>query len=99
MKAARIHRFGPPSVIAIEEVPRPVPGSGEVLVRGFSWFTTVLTTKLFTRRDGFCLTRMILPVVLARSEKPIFVVKKGVGENGTSAELVFVSGMVRDGNR
>src|SRR6266511_3013954 len=28
---------------------------------GFSWSTTVPTTKLFTQRDGCCLTRMILP--------------------------------------
>jgi len=33
MKAARIHKFGPPSVIVIEELPRPAPGNGEVLVR------------------------------------------------------------------
>jgi NADPH:quinone reductase-like Zn-dependent oxidoreductase len=33
MKAARIHRFGPPDVILVEEVPRPSPGTGEVLVR------------------------------------------------------------------
>jgi NADPH:quinone reductase-like Zn-dependent oxidoreductase len=33
MKAARIHEFGPPSVIVIENVPRPTPGPGEVLVR------------------------------------------------------------------
>ena len=33
MKAARIHTFGPPSVIIIEELPRPAPGHGEVLVR------------------------------------------------------------------
>lgn len=33
MKAARIHRFGPPRVIAIEDVPRPRPAAGEVLVR------------------------------------------------------------------
>ncbi len=32
-KAARIHKFGPPSVIVIEELPRPTPGNGEVLVR------------------------------------------------------------------
>ncbi len=32
MRAARIHRFGPPSVIVIEDVPRPVPGDGEILV-------------------------------------------------------------------
>src|SRR3954463_15935419 len=33
MKAARIHRFGPPDVIVVEDVPRPGPAPGEVLVR------------------------------------------------------------------
>jgi NADPH:quinone reductase-like Zn-dependent oxidoreductase len=33
MKAARIHRFGPPDVIEIDEAPCPTPNAGEVLVR------------------------------------------------------------------
>jgi len=33
MQAARVHRFGPPNVIVVEDVPRPVPALGEVLVR------------------------------------------------------------------
>ena len=33
MKAARIHRFGPPEVIVVEDVPRPNPATREVLVR------------------------------------------------------------------
>jgi NADPH:quinone reductase-like Zn-dependent oxidoreductase len=33
LKAARIHSFGPPDVVAIEDVPVPSPGPGEVLVR------------------------------------------------------------------
>src|SRR5262249_33139057 len=33
MKAARVHRFGPPSVIAIDELPRSEAGPGELLVR------------------------------------------------------------------
>ncbi len=33
MKANRIHRFGGPEVILFEDVPRPTPGMGEVLVR------------------------------------------------------------------
>jgi len=33
MKAVRIHRFGPPGVVEIEEIPVPSPGKGEVLVR------------------------------------------------------------------
>ncbi len=33
MKAARIHSFGPPNVVVVEDVPVPAPGPGEVLVR------------------------------------------------------------------
>src|SRR5215831_12067987 len=33
MKAARIHRFGGPEVIVVEDVPRPIPAAGEALVR------------------------------------------------------------------
>ncbi|MGD9841204.1 MAG: alcohol dehydrogenase catalytic domain-containing protein, partial [Candidatus Bipolaricaulis sp.] len=32
MKAVRIHSTGGPEVLRIEEVPNPVPGTGEVLV-------------------------------------------------------------------
>ena len=33
MKAARIHSFGPPDVVVVEDVPMPSPGPNEVLVR------------------------------------------------------------------
>src|SRR5664279_681839 len=33
MKAVRIHRFGSPSVIVVDDVLRPAPGPGEVLVK------------------------------------------------------------------
>ena len=33
MKALRFRKFGPPSVLAIEEVPRPEPGDGEALIQ------------------------------------------------------------------
>jgi NADPH2:quinone reductase len=33
MKALRFHKFGPPSVLAIEEVPQPEPRDGEALVQ------------------------------------------------------------------
>src|SRR5262249_25611808 len=33
MKAARVHRFGPPSVIAIDDLPRSEARPGELLVR------------------------------------------------------------------
>jgi hypothetical protein len=33
VKAARIHSFGPPDVVVVEDVPMPSPGSDEVLMR------------------------------------------------------------------
>src|SRR5215469_5939798 len=33
MRAARIHRFGGPEVIVVEQVPVPIPASSEILVR------------------------------------------------------------------
>lgn len=33
MRAARIHTFGPPEVIVIDEIERPTPDHGEILVR------------------------------------------------------------------
>lgn len=33
MKACRVHHFGPPAVIRFEDVPRPMPDEGEVLIR------------------------------------------------------------------
>jgi len=33
MKAGRIHHFGPPSAIAIDEIPCPTPQEGELVVR------------------------------------------------------------------
>jgi NADPH:quinone reductase-like Zn-dependent oxidoreductase len=39
MKAAVCERYGPPEVVQIREVAKPVPAEGEVLVRAFA--TTV----------------------------------------------------------
>jgi NADPH:quinone reductase-like Zn-dependent oxidoreductase len=33
MKAARVQRFGPPNVITIDDLPRPQPAAGQLLVR------------------------------------------------------------------
>jgi NADPH:quinone reductase-like Zn-dependent oxidoreductase len=33
MKAVRVHGFGPPEVISLDEVPKPEPGDGEVVVQ------------------------------------------------------------------
>ena len=33
MRAVRIHQFGTPDAVVLEDVPAPEPGAGEVLVR------------------------------------------------------------------
>jgi hypothetical protein len=33
VKAARIHEFGSPEVIRIDDVPQPTPNEGQILVR------------------------------------------------------------------
>src|SRR5260370_20931999 len=33
MKAVRVHSFGPPEAISIEDVPKPEPAGGEVVVQ------------------------------------------------------------------
>ncbi|MEK7204439.1 MAG: NADPH:quinone reductase, partial [candidate division NC10 bacterium] len=33
MKAIRVHEFGGPNVLRLDEVPNPKPGPGQVLVR------------------------------------------------------------------
>lgn len=47
MKAAICPRYGPPEVLRIEEVPRPAPASGEVLVKIHA--STVNSSDCFTR--------------------------------------------------
>ncbi|WP_426502986.1 NAD(P)H-binding protein [Dactylosporangium sp. McL0621] len=59
MKAARIHEHGDASVIRYEEVPRPVPGPGDVLIRVAA---TSFNPSETAQRSG--MLRAVLPVDL-----------------------------------
>ena len=55
-RAIHFNRFGPPEVLEVVEVPKPIPGRGEALVRvkacalnGFE----LMIRKGCTRRTGF----------------------------------------------
>lgn len=54
MKAVRIHRFGPPEVIVIEDIPKPSPGKGEGLVRvataGVAPWDAIIQAPFLARR-------------------------------------------------
>jgi len=49
MRAVRYHRFGGPEVLAVEDVPEPVPGPGEIGVRVLAASLNPLDWKI---RDG-----------------------------------------------
>jgi len=61
MKAGRIHHFGPPDVIVIDEIPRPKPGKGELVIRvaaaGVGPWDALL-------REGKSVVRASLPIIL-----------------------------------
>jgi NADPH:quinone reductase-like Zn-dependent oxidoreductase len=63
MRAVRIHEFGGPEVLRIDDVPRPVPGEGEVLVRVIAASVNPIDLKI--RQGGF-IPREALPVAMGR---------------------------------
>ena len=50
MKAIRVHEFGGPEVLRLEEMPKPSAGAGEVLVRIHASGVNPVAT-LFSQRD------------------------------------------------
>ncbi len=61
MRAARFHEYGPPSVLVIDLVPRPVPQEGEVLIRVRAAGVNPIDWKM---RAGYLRTYM--PIELPR---------------------------------
>lgn len=65
MQAVRIHRFGGPEVMAIEEIDRPTPSANEVLIKVFAASVNPVDAKM---REGKypVVTEKDLPYVLGR---------------------------------
>lgn len=49
MRAAVYHRFGGPEVVHVEEVPKPVPKAGEVLIRIRAATVSMADYRMHTR--------------------------------------------------
>lgn len=58
MRAIEFHRYGPPDVLKLSEVPRPVPREDELLVRVRA--TTVTATDALMRRGDKLQARLVL---------------------------------------
>ncbi|THD52160.1 NADP-dependent oxidoreductase [Phenylobacterium sp.] len=63
MKAVRIHEFGGPEVLRVEDQPRPDPAPGEVLVRVEAASVNPVDYKM---RNGGYIPERALPVTLGR---------------------------------
>lgn len=61
MKAGRIHQFGPPNAILIDEIPRPTPQDGELVVQvaaaGVGPWDALI-------REGKSVVQLSLPIIL-----------------------------------
>jgi NADPH:quinone reductase-like Zn-dependent oxidoreductase len=55
VKAAVYRRYGPPDVVTVEEVPKPVPRDDEGLVRSYA--ATVGVVDSLARRGSSCWAR------------------------------------------
>lgn len=85
MKAARIHQFGGPEVIVIDDLPIPVPGPGEVVVRvsaaGVGPWDALI-------REGKAAVNSPLPITLGSDLSGVIAaVGQGVGGRNAGDEV------------
>lgn len=89
MKAIRVHEFGAPEVLRVEEVPDPTPGGGEVLVRVHAAGVNPVETYV---RSGAYANRPALPFTPGTDGGGVV---ESVGEGVTRVrvgERVYIAG-------
>src|ERR1700710_1655662 len=76
MKAIRIHGFGGPEVLQLDEVDKPVPGHGELLIRVAAASINPVDYKI--RKGGYPkVTEAQLPITLGRDVAGVVEVATG----------------------
>jgi NADPH:quinone reductase-like Zn-dependent oxidoreductase len=78
MKAVRIHDFGDASVLKYEDAPKPIPQTGEVLIRVQAAGVNPVDWKI---RDGMMRGRLKLPAILGYDVSGVI---EGFGEGLTA---------------
>ncbi len=95
MKAIRIHRFGGPEVLEIEDLPNPAPGDGEILVRVLASSVNPVDYKL---RNGEGAKAEQLPMAMGRDVAGFVErVGPGVEDFGVDDRLYAMLPMERGG--
>jgi NADPH:quinone reductase len=89
MKAIRVHEFGPPEVMKLEEVEDPKPGPGQVVVRVYAIGVNPVDTYI---RSGSYATRPHLPYTPGMDAAGV-IEAAGSGVTGVSpGNRVYVAG-------
>src|SRR5579871_5077146 len=80
MKAIRVHQFGGPEVLRLEETPTPIPGPGQVLVRVHAAGVNPVDTYI---RSGVYAAKPVLPYTPGKDAGGIV---ESIGEGVTSVK-------------
>jgi NADPH:quinone reductase-like Zn-dependent oxidoreductase len=87
MRAARIHHFGGPEAIAIEDIPVPEPGPGEIRIRVHVASVNPVDYKI---REGKFLPEDKLPLTLGRDVSgTVDQIGEGAGDEFQPGDTVF----------
>ena len=82
MKAVRVHRYGPPESLVYEDVPKPRPGAGQVLIRNEA--AGVNFSDIDQRRNTYPPLQPALPHILGAEFAGTV---EALGENVTGVAL------------
>ena len=93
MKAIRVHEFGEPDVMKLEEVPDPVAGSGEVVVRLHAVGVNPVDTYIRAGRYGSMVTPPYTPGMDGAGV--VEVVGEGV-QNVAVGDRVYAAGLTNN---
>jgi NADPH2:quinone reductase len=98
MDAIRHHTFGPPEVLALEQIPDPTPGPGEVLVDAVAHGVHLVDTSIRRGEEGPPLPLPSLPTVPGREiAGTVSDVGPGVDTSWIGRRVAAHLGRVTDG--
>src|SRR6187399_3021501 len=94
MQAAVIHRFGPPEVVQIETVPKPIPKANQVLIRVHASSLSIADYRLRSKDlpGGFAVAAPFMLGFFGPRRKVLGADLTGVVESVGSTVTKFAAG-------